>query len=603
MFGKKSERDKREKSKEKRGEKQAGLPAKILTRSGHMEEVDRSIMAPELVVVEKGCLTLNGKKVIPAQVAAYPSRVYEGWIADEFVWKPYLLDLVQFIEPMSEEKIVSELNRRITQLEAKLQEMREKGRTDTTSLEHELEYLYGYRERLVSRQTKLYTVSTYFYVLADSREAVEDCFADFSKRMKAKGAQLKRVRYRMLEAFKMLLPEGKDLLARRVLVDSDAAASCFPFVFPTLMHESGVLYGYDAATKAPIIVDRFKFAGHNEIVVGKIGSGKSFFTKLEILRWVLNDPKIRIFLVDPLAGFRDLAAVLGAQRVVVGKNIMNPLDLFIPSGEEPQRVLKDKLISLIEFFSTFFEEELGSPMDKAESGVLRKAIIRAYADKRFRDVIIDDVIEKIDQVHVGEEERKAAERIKSAMSAFTAELSMFNGKTDVDIRNRVVYFDFSAVEGVEKSPLPLHAVMTWIGSRVRAEEGMKIVAVDEAHYFMAYRQIRKFLEREIRHSRHHSTGYTLVTQGYDEFVRHEEGRTIISNADIHVIFRLEIIPEDVKRMLGIPASGESFVKEAAQGKTAGYSSALLVTPAGIYHMSVVAFPAEAAYLGAAGRGV
>ncbi len=599
MFGKCKGKSKSE-TKEKG---QAGMPAKVLTLSGHREEVDRSIAAPELVVVEKGRLTVNGKIVIPCQVVAYPARVYEGWIADEFVWKPYLLDFVQFIEPMGEEKIVNELNRRITRLEAKLQEMHEKGRTDTTSLEQELQHLYGYRERLISRQTRLYTISTYFYVLADDREAAEDFFSDFNKRMKAKGCQLKRIRYRMLDAFRMLLPEGRDLLRRKILVDSDAVVSCFPFTFPTLMHESGVLYGFDAATRAPLLLDRFKFAGHNEIVVGKIGSGKSFFVKLEVIRWVLNDPEIKIFLVDPLAGFRDVAAVLGAQRVIVGRNIMNPLDIFVRPGETPQSALKEKLISLIEFFSTFFEEEIGNSMDKAESGVLRKAIIEAYADKNFQDVIIDDVIERVEKVAVGEEEKRAAERIKSAMSAFTAELSMFNGPTDVDVSDRVVYFDFSAVEGVEKSPLPLHAVLTWIGSRVRAESGKKIVVIDEAHYFMAYRQIRRFLEREIRHSRHHSTGYSLITQGYDEFIRFEEGRTMISNADIHVIFRLEVIPEEIKRRLDIPASGENFVKEAVQGKTAGYSSALLVTPSGIFHMNVVALPEEVAYLGIAGRGV
>ncbi len=593
----------RKKKKEKKDKERTGIPAKILTPSGHREEIDRSIAAPEFVSVGKGYLNVNGWTIIPAQVIAYPARAYEGWIADEFVWKPYPIDFVQFIEPMSEERIVSELNRRITQIEAKLKEMQEKGRTDTTSLEQELQYLYRYRERLISRETRLFTIATYFYIAASDAESAEIYFSDFDKRMKAKGCQLKRIRYKMLDAFRTLLPEGKDLLQRKILVDSDAAASCFPFVFPTLMHESGVLYGFDAATRAPIIVDRFRFAGHNEIVVGKIGSGKSFFVKLEAIRWILNDPEIKIFLVDPLAGFKDLATVLGAQRVVVGRNIMNPLDLFVPPGETPQTALKEKLMTLMGFFSTFFEEEIGSPMDKAESGVLRKAIIDAYNAKNFKNVVIDDVIERVEKVAIGEEEKRAAERIKSAMVAFTAELSMFNGKTDVDIKDRVVYFDFSAVEGVEKSPLPLHAVLTWISSRVRAEPGKKIVVIDEAHYFLAYKQIRKLLEREVRHSRHHKTGYTLITQGYGEFARFEEGRTIISNADIHVIFRLEVIPEEVKKMLDIPASGEAFVKEAVQGKTAGYSSALLVTPVGIYHLNVFASPEEIAYLGTAGRGV
>ncbi len=565
------------------------IKADILTRSGHRKEVDKSIASPEFVEVGKGRLRINDYNVAPMYVAAYPARVYEGWIASEFTWKPYLLDFVQFIEPVDEERIINALNRKITQLESKLIEMQEKGRTDTTSIEKELEYLYNYRERLVSRQTKLFTISTYFYILTKD-EALDDYVEDFSKSMKARGCHLKRVRYKILESFKTLLPECSDKLERKVLVDSEAAASCFPFVFPTLMHDTGVLYGFDASTRSPIIVDRFSFAGHNEIVVGKIGSGKSFFARLEALRWYLNDRGIKIFLVDPLGGFKGLVSVLGAETVKVGRNVMNPLDLHVRDPD----ALRDKFMSLVEFFSTFFEEEIGSPMDKVEAGVLRKALLEVYNTKQ--EPTIADVMEALPNIATNQEEKGAAERIKSAMEAFSAEMSMFNGKTDVNVESRVIYFDFSAVEGVEKSPLPMHAVLTWIGSKVRAERGKKIVVIDEAHYFMQYRQIRKFLERSIRHSRHHVTGYTLVSQGYEEFTKYEEGRAIIENTDIHVIFRLERLPEDVKRILGISEYSERFVREGVQGKTAGYSTALLATPAGCYHMVVRASELEVMYL-------
>lgn len=589
--------------------KKSTLP-RLLDKDGHREEVDRSITAPELVEVEKGLITVNGIPIILSYISAYPAKVYEGWIADEFTWKPFRLDFVQFIEPMNEDRVIAELNRKITSLEGKLAEMRSQGRIDTQSIEQELEYLYRYRDMLTARQTRLFTLSTYFGIspVNGDRNAAEDAYAEFQQKMKSKGAQPKRIRYKMLDAFKCFLPEGKDLLRRKVLVDSEAAASCFPFAFPTIMHPTGVLYGFDAATKAPIIIDRFSFAGHNEVVVGQIGSGKSFFTKLEILRWYLNDPRIKIFLVDPLSGFADLADVLGAQRVMVGKVTMNPLDVFVKEGTSTSEAIREKLMSLMEFFSTFFEEEVGSPLDKTESGVLRKAILKAYAEKGTgRDgPTIDDVISAIDRVVGSDEERTAAARMKPSLEAFSkeSEMGIFNGKTEVDIYGRVVYFDFSAVEGVIRSPLLLHAVLTWIASRVKGEEGRKIVVIDEAHYFMKYRQIRSFLEREVRHSRHYMVGYTMISQGFEEFIAHDEGGVILSNASVVVIFRLASLPPDVKKMLNIPASGEKFVREAAQGKVSGYSSALVVVQGyGNYHMNVLASPGELEFLSTAGRGV
>ncbi len=605
-------RDAAIRKKDKRVKKRGLLP-KLLDRDGHREEVDRSIIAPELIEVEKGLITVNGNPLVLSYISVYPAKVYEGWIADEFAWKPFRLDFTQFIEPVSEERVIAELNRKITSLEGKLAEMRRKGRIDTQHIEQELEYLYRYREELTARRIRLFTLSTYFAIspLKNDREAAEDAYAEFMQKMKSKGAQPKRIRYRMLDAFKCFLPEGKDLLRRRILVDSDAVASCFPFVFPTIMHPTGVLYGFDAATRAPVIIDRFSFAGHNEIVVGKIGSGKSFFVKLEMLRWFINDPKIKIFLVDPLGGFTDLAEVLGAQRIVVGKATMNPLDIIIPEDKKAVDVLREKLMALMEFFSTFFEEEVGSPMDKTESGVLRKAIQRAYEEKgfggsEFETPIIDDVIAKLDDVAENQEEQSAAARLKSSLQAFSqkSELGMFNGKTNVDIYGRIVYFDFSEVEGVVRSPLLLHAVLTWIDSRVRGESGKKIVVIDEAHYFMRYKQIRAFLERSVRHSRHYKVGYTLISQSFEEFVGHEEGRVILTNANIVVIFRLDSIPQEVKKILNISGFGERFVKEAAQGKTSGYSSALVAIPGeGNYHINVLASPGELEFLGTAGRGV
>lgn len=586
------------------GKKNSGISSKVLSHKGHKEEVDRSIAAPELVEIEKGLITVNSNPCILSYISAYPAQVFEGWIADEFAWKPYHLDCSQFIEPMQEEKVVAELSRKITQLEAKLGEMRSKGRVDTQSIEQELEHMYRYRDMLTARQTRLFTISTYFGVSARDKDTAEDVFSDFSKKMKSKGAQIKRIRYKMLDVFRSFLPENNDLLRRRILVDTEAAASCFPFVFPKLMQETGVLYGFDAATRAPVIVDRFSLAGHNEIVVGKIGSGKSFFEKLEMLRWSINDPKVKIFLVDPLGGFTDLADLLGAQRVRVGKVTMNPLDIFVPEGQRPADVLREKMMALMEFFSTFFEEELGSPMDKTESGVLRKAILKAYDKKGYKGAIISDVITELGAVTESEEEKHAASRLKAALQAFTSELGMFNGNTGVDIRGRIVYFDFSQVEGVVKSPLLLHAVLTWISSRVRGEEGKKLVVVDEAHYFMKFKQIRTFLEREIRHSRHYKVGYTLISQDFREFTEYEEGKVILSNANIVVIFRLDSIPQEVKEMLGISRFGEQFVREAAQGKIAGYSSALLVLPGeNCYHVNVLASPGEIEHLGFTGRGV
>ena len=563
--------------------------------NGRVKRIEDVITKPDLLIIEKDRVGINGLYAITAYIDLYPEKIYEGWVANKLTWKPYMLDFCQFIKPKDEVKIVEELNRKITKLEAKLAELKEKGRIDTQSIEKELEDYYRYRDRLITRNTRLFEVATYFRVVGE-KDRVADYFNDLEKQLRGEGAFPRRVMYLTLQGLKCFLPENRDWLKRTALADSDAVASCFPFATPLHIQESGVVYGFDVLTAYPVIVDRFRLQGHNEVIIGSIGSGKSFFTKLEVLRWKLRDKDLSVYIGDPLKGYSELVDVLNAQEVSVGKSIINPLDIFVTPGSTIKDVLKEKLISVLEFFNTFFEDEIGNPLDKAESGVLRKAIVNSYEDKS--NPTISDVIERIPDVAAGDEEKKAAERLESAFQSFKAELSMFNGQTEVDVNKKVVYFDFSKVESVSKSPLVMHAVLNWISSRVRVEKGRKLVVFDEAHYFMGEsKNIRRFLAREIRHSRHYKTGYALISQSFEDFTNTEEGRIILGNSNVIVVFRLDSIPEDARKMLKISKSGEEFVREAAAGNVAGYSSALLILPAvGSFHINVYASDTERMYL-------
>src|SRR5699024_2080401 len=95
-----------------------------------------------------------------------------------------------------------------------------------------------------------------------------------------------------------------------------------------LIEPSGVLMGYHALTDAPIVMDRYERSSYNAVVVGEIGAGKSFNTKLNLLRRVARDPETIVIIIDPRGGFDHLVDTLDGHRIPVdGSCAINPLEL------------------------------------------------------------------------------------------------------------------------------------------------------------------------------------------------------------------------------------------------------------------------------------
>ena len=68
---------------------------------------------------------------------------------------------------------------------------------------------------------------------------------------------------------------------------TDGIRGTYPFITSTIYDEKGILYGTDINSNSLIIIDKFdreKYKNSNTCIFGSSGSGKSYFTKIQILR-------------------------------------------------------------------------------------------------------------------------------------------------------------------------------------------------------------------------------------------------------------------------------------------------------------------------------
>ena len=113
---------------------------------------------------------------------------------------------------------------------------------------------------------------------------------------------------------------------------------------------------------------------HNSVVLARSGAGKSYLTKLDILRSLYQG--VQVLVVDPEQEYARLAEAVGGTVVDLGAPgvRINPFDLPKHAAGTADAVKRRAL-----FVHTVVAVLLGSELTAAERAVLDTAILAAYA--------------------------------------------------------------------------------------------------------------------------------------------------------------------------------------------------------------------------------
>jgi type IV secretory pathway VirB4 component len=317
-------------------------------------------------------------------------------------------------------------------------------------------------------------------------------------------------------------PIGKFELSdtTRTPMTGSALGCLFPFSTTNMIEEDGILYGYHGLNGSPITIDRWnRRNGYNQSVIGNIGAGKSYGTKL-LLRRLVRDRDVSAVIVDPRGGFRSLVNAFGieSETVTVGGNVgINPLQIS-PTPDDVLQArpdmdpLGERIESVMGFFERLYAEGDNSGLDAMRRGVLSEAVTQAYTDAGItRDPQmhsrksplpgdVDSVLARYARDPTEALGEDASEREIEKWADTAAELRMamqpfreggryqhLNQPTSVGLgRNsnkRVILLDIQQSEGSGDMPLTMKLLFNAIYERAKGP-GRMIAAFDEAHHIM-----------------------------------------------------------------------------------------------------------------------
>ncbi|MDT3400267.1 ATP-binding protein [Streptomyces sp. B1866] len=382
--------------------------------------------------------------------------------------------------------------------------------------------------------------------------------------------------YRALPGWLATLPLGLDTLKIRRTFDTAALAACFPFTSPDLPPPTaadgtptGVLYGLNAVSGAPVLWDRFTQHNYNSVTLACSGAGKSYLAKLELLRLLFTGATATV--IDPEDEYVRLAETVGGHVVRLGAPgvRINPFDL--PPGG---RGGEDRLTRQVLFLHTFLTSLFGTTPTPAEKAALDRAVLAAYheagitADERTwtrTPPVLADLARTL-TADGSPPAAVLADRLAPYVTGSHAEL--FNGPTTTPLVGHLVVFALRELPEEVKAPamlLALDTVWRQVTSREPAER--HLVVVDEAWLLMREGVGARFLFRMAKAARKRWTGLAVITQDADDLLSTPLGRAVVANAATRILLRQS--PQTVDQIteaLHLCHGEREFLLTAARGE-------------------------------------
>lgn len=284
---------------------------------------------PGPVLVESRRVGRGGRWSATLVVTGYPHEVPgAGWLAP-LTGHPALVDVSLHITPVPPPLAATQLRRQLARLESARRSTATHDRLPDPDVDTAAADAHLLAERVARGDTKLFTTTLTVTVTADSQTGLDTDLAAVRALLASLLITAHHATGRAWHAFLTGLPLGRDLIGTGRVLDTTALAAAFPFASPDLPPPVGqeVLYGYNLASSSLVFWDRWACDNYNAVILGRSGAGKSYLTKLELLRSLYTG--VQAHVIDPEDEYVRLAHAVDATVVPVGAPgvRINPLDL------------------------------------------------------------------------------------------------------------------------------------------------------------------------------------------------------------------------------------------------------------------------------------
>ena len=368
--------------------------------------------------------------------------------------------------------------------------------------------------------------------------------------------KLDNLAFRQREALLSTLPLALNAVAVWRTLDTSSLARLFPFSPPDLDTRSGTLYGIDMRACAPVVYDPFDgtHLNANTAVLARSGSGKSFATKLGMLRGLCWG--VRAYVIDPEGEYADMARAAGGRVLSPGVPGQGLNPFVIDKGDS------EELLQRIGSLRRLIEVMVGESLGAERRSSLDHALAGYYAQPRERTGFKDFYA-----YLEGGEESALARLLRPFATGSLRHLLSDEGDDLLSGEALVTVFDLHLLEP-ELRPAATMVCTETVWAAAAQDPRPRLLVVDEVWSIMQHPEGAAFMVSMAKRARKHRLGLQFITQDVQDLLSEDSsraitghsGRALLQNAAFKLLLQQDAaaistvgdafdLPEDLQRWL------------------------------------------------------
>ena len=420
------------------------------------------------------------------------------------------------------------------------------------------------RKQMQVNNEDLYFLYIYIIIFSEDLKELKYLLNKVEGILQSNGLQSKKAYFREEQTFISTKPSMKNSIdiknaaKRNVLTSS--LVSTYPFISSSIFDKEGIFIGTNIYNDSLIFIDRYdnnKYKNSNICIFGTSGAGKSFYTKLLILRSRLIG--IEQYIIDPEREYTNICKELNGILLKIGpssKTYVNVLDIRKESIEDGQEgYLATKIGKLIGFFNLIFGE-----LNEEEKAIIEEKLIECY---KIKNITFDDeslytiknkkrkfkekddmpILEDIYNIFYSDKKTKIF--ATKLIPFIKGSLKFFNNYTNVELNNDLIVADVYEL-GEENLKYGMYIFTELFWDKTKKDRKIKkAIYLDEIWRLIGVtsnKNVASFIYKIFKTIRKYGGSAVAITQDISDLFSLDNGtygRSILNNSSIKTFFSLE----------------------------------------------------------------
>lgn len=344
---------------------------------------------------------------------------------------------------------------------------------------------------------------------------------------------------------------------------TSSLANTFPLYQSNIIDQNGIIFGYFDKENSICSLDIFsqKHMNSNICIFGSSGSGKSFFTKLLIIRNFFKN--INQYIFDPEGEYSNIANKFNCEVIKFSNKDTNKYINILQITEEEILINSFDVIKYKVGRVTNLICEICNISNDQERLEIEITIYNAY--KTFKINCLDSLYKEDsnNKIYINKKIKDsyefpllsdAVKKIRNSklkniiLSEFLDKFPCFQKHTNIDYNSKIVVFDIANVEKKYISIISKY-LLEWVNNKLYFlkklnEENKSLIYIDEIWKLIAISEnsISEDILSMFKSIRKRNAGIVTITQDISDFFSYNQGiygKGVLNNSTFKIFFKID----------------------------------------------------------------